>query len=63
MANNDYDTTAIELTTLIALEKELHSQGDKRCAIISAAIDYLVAYRLLDNSYNPPIMGLLQSDY
>ena len=63
MDNKDYDNSAVQLMTLLDLEKELHNQNDKRSVIISAAIDYLVMHGLLDSSYNPPLMGLFQSDY
>ena len=63
MDNRDYDNSAVQLMALLDLEKELHCQDDKRSAIISTAIDYLVMHGLLDSSYNPPIMGLFQSDY
>lgn len=63
MDNKDYDSGAVQLMALLDLEKELHSHDDKRSSIISAAIDYLVMHELLDDIYNPPIMGLFQSDY
>jgi hypothetical protein len=63
MVNKDYDTSAGPLMALVNLERELYHLSDKRSAIISTAIDYLVMHGLLDDGYNPPIMGLFQSDY
>lgn len=63
MGNKDYDSSAVPLMALLDLEQELYNQGDKRSSIINTAIDYLVMHGLLDDTYNPPIMGLLQSDY